>query len=246
MRSILLVSAAATALTAGAAIAADLPNRSAPPVFAAPIARSANFDWTGFYAGLNAGYGWNTSRWTAVAPTVFTAFNNDGNGFVGGGQAGFNWQMNQFVFGLEGQLKYAGTRGSSLCAGTAGTVCRTKQEWIGDIDARAGFAADRALIYATGGVAFTNYSFSNPTPAITAQTWGAGSRTGWTVGGGIDYAVTNNWIAGIEYKYYDFGSATSNSTPAGTIVRFKESESTLLGRISYKFGGPASPVAARF
>ena len=245
MRRILLVSVAATALTAGVANAADLPRRSAAPTFVAPVARSVAYDWTGFYAGLNGGYAWNTSRWTAVAPTAFTGFNTDGDGFVGGGFAGFNWQMNQFVLGVEGQLKYAGTRGSSTCAGIAGTVCRTRQDWIGDIDARLGFAADRALIFATGGVAFTNYSFTNPSPAPT-QAWGAGSRTGWTVGAGVDFAVSGNWVAGLEYKYYDFGSATSDSTPTGTNIRFKETESTLMGRISYKFGAPASSVVARF
>jgi outer membrane immunogenic protein len=245
MRRILLLSAAASALVAGSAVAADLPNRSAAPAFTAPAPRAVTFDWSGFYAGLNAGYAWNTSRWSAVAPTVFTTFNTDGDGFVGGGFAGFNWQMNQFVLGLEGQLKYSGMRGSAVCAGIAGTVCRTSQDWIGDIDVRAGFAADRALIFATGGVAFTNYKFTNPTPAPTT-TWGAGSRTGWTVGIGLDYAITNNWIAGLEYKYYDFGSATSNSTPAGTNVRFKETESTVMGRVSYKFSTGGSPIAARF
>ncbi len=244
MRKHLLLSVAFSAIASGAALAADLPSRSAPPAFSEPIAPVA-FNWTGFYAGLNAGYGWNTSGWRNVAAPVFTNFNTDGDGFVGGGFAGFNYQMNQFVVGIEGNLEYSGIKGSNTCSGIAGTVCRTSQSWIGDLNGKLGFAADRALIYATGGVAFTDYSFTNPSPAPT-QAWGAGSRVGWTLGAGLDYAVTNNWIAGLSYKYYDFGSSTSNSTPAGTNVKFRETESTLLARIGYKFGGPAGGVVARY
>ena len=239
MRSILLASVAAAALISGSAFAADLPSRSSAPAFAAPAPIAYN--WTGFYLGVNAGYGWNSSGWRNAGAPVFTNFNTNGDGFVGGGHVGYNWQMNQFVFGLEGNADYSSVRGSNTCAGGAGSICRTKQSWVGDIDARLGFAADRALIYATGGVAFTNYSFTSPT--IPAS-WGAGSRTGWTIGGGIDYAITNNWIAGISYKYYDFGSATS--TAAATTVRFRETESVIAARLSYKFGGPAGAVVAKY
>ena len=244
MRKVLLLSVAFSAMAAASAIAADLPSRSSAPAFVAPLA-PISFSWTGFYAGLNAGYGWNSSGWRNVGAPVFTNFNTDGNGFVGGGHAGFNYQMSQFVFGLEGNVDYSGVRGSAQCSTNVGSVCRTKQSWLGDIDGRLGFGIDRAMIYGTGGVAFTNYSFTNPTPAPTTS-WGAGSRTGWTVGGGLDYAVTNNWIAGIGYKYYDFGTSTSNSTPAGTNVKFRETENVVSARLSYKFGGPLGGVVAKY
>jgi outer membrane immunogenic protein len=241
MRKLLLASVAAAALSAPA-FAADLPSRSLAPAFTAPVPIA--FSWTGFYAGLDAGYGWNDSRWQNTGAPVFANFNTDGNGFVGGAHVGFNWQMNQFVVGVEGMLNYSDVRGNNLCSGLAGTNCRTTQDWIGDINLRAGFAIDRALIYATGGIAFTDYNF-NQTIAPTVS-WGAGSRTGWTIGVGLDYAITNNWIAGLQYKYYDFGSSTSGSSPAGTTVRFRETESVVLARISYKFGGPSSSVLARY
>jgi outer membrane immunogenic protein len=241
MRKLLLATVAAAALGAPA-FAADLPVRSAPPAFVAPV--PVMFSWTGFYAGLDAGYGWNDSTWRSVGAPPFGNFNTDGDGFVGGGHVGFNYQMNQFVIGIEGMINWADIRGSALCAGAPGTSCRTKQDWIGDINLRAGFAIDRALIYATGGVAFTDYSFDQTTAPTLS--WGGGSRTGWTIGVGLDYAITNNWIAGIQYKYYDFGSSTSNSAPAGTNVNFRETENVILARISYKFGAPAAPVVARY
>jgi outer membrane immunogenic protein len=240
MRKLLLASVAAAALSAPA-FAADLPSRTVAPSFVAPAPIA--YSWTGFYAGLDAGYGWADNSWRSTGAPAFTNFRTDGDGFVGGGHAGFNWQINQFVIGFEGMINWADVNGSGLCAGAAGSNCRARQDWIGDLNARAGFAIDRALIYATGGVAFTDFRFDNP-PA--GQSWGTSSRTGWTIGAGIDYAITNNWIAGIQYKYYDFGSSTIGSTPAGTTVNFKNTENVILARISYKFGGPAAPVVAKY
>ena len=244
MKSVFLGLAASTALLSGSAFAADLPSRSpAPaPAYVAPV---SFYSWSGFYAGLNAGYGWNNSRWSALAPTVFNSFRTDGNGFVGGGHVGYNWQFGSLVAGLEGNLNFADIRGSAQCSTFAGTVCRTRQNYIGDIDLRLGYAIDRALLYATGGVAFTDYKFSQPAGAPPA-TFGSSSRTGWTVGGGLDYALTNNWVIGVAYKYYDFGSSNVGSTPPGTTARIRNDESTILGRISYRFGGPAGGVVARY
>jgi outer membrane immunogenic protein len=242
MRKLLLASVAAAALSAPA-FAADLPARSAPPAFTAPVPIA--FSWTGFYAGLDAGYGWNESSWRNVGAPVFANFNTDGDGFVGGGHIGYNYQINQFVVGLEGMINFTDIRGSALCSGVVGTNCRTKQDWLADINVRAGFAIDRALIYATGGVAFTEYGFDQ-TVAPTVS-WGNSSRTGWTIGVGLDYAITNNWIAGVQYKYYDFDSTTRNSSPAGTNVNFRNTENVILARISYKFGGPAGgAVVAKY
>ncbi len=244
MRKLLLATAAGAALLSGSAFAADLPVRSSAPAFAAPAPLA--FSWSGFYVGANAGYAWNSSRWTSTSvPAAFTPFNNDGQGFIGGVHAGYNWQMNQIVFGLEGTIDWLDQRASGQCSNAVGFVCRTSQSWLADIGGRLGFAADRALIYATGGVAFTEYKFSNPIPA-PATSWGAGSRTGWFLGAGIDFAVTNDWIAGVEYKHYDFGSASSQSNPVGTPVRFRQTEDVIKARLSYKFGGPAGAVVAKY
>src|SRR5215207_7533365 len=176
MKKILLASVALFGF-AGAAAAADLPMRAAPPapiIAAAPI-----FTWTGFYVGVNAGFGWSDDDFDSVD---LADDDNDG-GFVGGAQVGYNYQIGSFVVGLEGDIQYAdfGREGAFVVDGTTYDV--DNSDWFGTVRARAGVAFDRALIYATGGFAF------------------ADDATGWTVGGGLEYAFTNNLSAKVEGLY---------------------------------------------
>ena len=175
MKKILLSSVALLGLATGA-VAADLPSRRAPApiIAAAPI-----FTWTGFYVGVNAGYGWSNDDFDAVD----FADDEDDGGFVGGAQVGYNYQIGSFVVGLEGDIQYAdfGREGAFVVDGTTYDV--DNSDWFGTVRARAGVAFDRALIYATGGFAF------------------ADDATGWTVGGGVEYAFTNNLSAKIEGLY---------------------------------------------
>src|SRR5918997_2981398 len=107
----LLAATAGAALPASSAAAADLPVRAAPP--APIIAAVPVFTWTGFYVGVNAGYGWqdsNSSSAVFVPPGAFvtapgasgvvTFGDDNGDGFVGGGQIGYNYQIGSFVGGL--------------------------------------------------------------------------------------------------------------------------------------------------
>ena len=178
MKKILLSSVALLGLATGA-MAADLPSRRAPaPVIAAvPV-----FTWTGFYVGVNAGYGWNTNDSITIGGVRFDI--DDEGGFVGGAQAGYNYQIGSFVVGLEGDIQYADFGGDDDLILADGTVVGfDRSDWFGTVRARAGVAFDRALIYATGGFAF------------------ADDATGWTVGGGLEYAFTNNLSAKVEGLY---------------------------------------------
>ncbi|MDP8918862.1 MAG: outer membrane beta-barrel protein [Pseudomonadota bacterium] len=176
MKKILLASVALFGF-AGAASAADLPMRAAPPapiIAAAPI-----FTWTGFYVGVNAGYGWSNDDFDSVD----LADEGDDGGFIGGAQVGYNYQIGSFVVGLEGDIQYAdfGREGAFVVGGVTYDV--DNSDWFGTARARAGVAFGQALIYATGGFAF------------------ADDATGWTVGGGVEYAFTNNLSAKIEGLY---------------------------------------------
>jgi outer membrane immunogenic protein len=177
MKKILLSSVALLGLATGA-MAADLPSRRAPaPIVAAvPV-----FTWTGFYVGVNAGYGWNTSDDFVFNGERFDL--DDDGGFVGGAQAGYNYQIGSFVVGLEGDIQYADFGGEDVILSDGSVVDFNNSDWFGTVRARAGVAFDRALIYATGGFAF------------------ADDATGWTVGGGLEYAFTNNLSAKIEGLY---------------------------------------------
>ena len=151
MKKILLATVAVFGF-AGAAAAADLPSRYAPPpvVAAVPL-----FTWTGFYVGVNAGYGWNTNDSNTFIDPVLGVVSGGGSdgGFVGGGQIGYNYQFNQFVIGLETDIQYADSAtAADFGQGFAGD--NNNGNWFGTVRARAGFAFDRALVYATGGLAY--------------------------------------------------------------------------------------------
>jgi outer membrane immunogenic protein len=181
MKKILLASVALFGF-AGAASAADLPVRAAPP--APIIAAVPVFTWTGFYVGVNAGYGWNANDSITVGGVRFDL--DDEGGFVGGAQAGYNYQIGSFVVGLEGDIQYADFGGDDRFDFDGDGILDddfNTSDWFGTVRARAGVAFDRALIYATGGFAF------------------ADNATGWTVGGGLEYAFTNNLSAKIEGLY---------------------------------------------
>ena len=180
--SLLAVAALATS-SAGAAMAADLPMRSAPPApyYAAPV-----FTWTGFYIGVNAGASFANTAGLAT-PAGFTAANgfvnttnsfgpfrgsSSGVGFVGGGQAGYNFQTGMFVYGLETDIDYFGQGGSGTrtfsdtnvypAAGSTFSLTRRSADgYLGTVRGRVGIAAfDRTLLYVTGGLAYGDYGTS--------------------------------------------------------------------------------------
>jgi outer membrane immunogenic protein len=221
-----LLAAVAAIGFASVASAADMPVKA--PVMVVPV-----YNWTGFYIGVNAGGAWNQSTWTDPTGANPT-FNTNASSFVFGGHAGYNYQMGQAVVGVEGDIQGLHINASNQCSATVGSVCNTTQNALGSIRARLGYAGiDRALFYVTGGVAFTRYSFAET--ALLLQNWGNASRTGWTAGGGIEYAVWQNWIVGAQYSYYDFGTKSGVSNISTFTLNFKETESVLTARLSYKF-----------
>ena len=216
MKRILIVGALALA-TAAPALAADLPPPAPPPprAPAAYIPAPPPFSWTGFYVGLNAGGAFGSSSWT---PFVGTISNFDVSGPMAGGQIGGNYQIGQFVVGAEADADWQNVRGASgvgMCAPAVIGGCAVASTWIATIRGRIGFAADRALFYITGGGAFANIK-----PSTGALPYGGGSEPGWTAGGGIEYAITDNVTAKVEYLYVSLQSANcdTNSCSAGDVA----------------------------
>jgi len=213
MKRILIVGALALA-TAAPAFAADLPPPAAPPprAPAAYIPAPPPFSWTGFYIGLNAGGAFGSSTWTTPVGSI-SSF--DVSGGLAGGQIGGNYQIGQFVIGVEGDGDWQNVRGATangICGIAAIGGCAVASNWLATIRGRAGFAADRALFYITGGGAFTNVK-----PSTGALPYGGGSEAGWTAGGGIEYAITDNWTAKVEYLYASFQSATCNASSCAPV-----------------------------
>jgi outer membrane immunogenic protein len=243
MKTLVLGLLAATALaTAGisAASAADLPSRAAPlaPVFApVPV-----FTWTGFYVGGQVGYGWNANDNDFVLPGGFVVqggdFGDEGDGFLAGVHAGYNVQLGSFVVGVEGDIEgvFGDDDDDDLVITRDGVVftnygfAGNALDWQGSIRARAGFAFDRALIYATGGFAFAGLSDGFGIVGDDDDT-----LTGWTLGAGVEYAFTNNLTTRLEYRYtnFDGGSNVFNDVDLGdNEIEFH----TVRVGLSYKFG----------
>jgi outer membrane immunogenic protein len=228
-RNVLLSSAALIALS-GAALAADLPSTRAP---AAPPPIPV-FSWSGLYAGGQIGYAFGDDADTRVITSVSTS----PSGVLGGAHIGYNFEpaLGGIVLGLEGDVN-----GSSYTA-TSANYYTIKSPVNGSIRARAGFAVDRALFYATGGAAFASFNDSYVFSGDSSST----TRVGYTVGGGIEYAVTNEWSVRAEYRYNNFGTFTDTLPIAGTTVSHKETENQVLAGFSYKFASPVAPVVARY
>ncbi len=239
MKHRFVLSLATLATIAGPAVAADIPYREAPPVYAPTVPL---FTWTGLYLGGQIGYAWGTDKLT-VYPFGFGT-NYMPNGVVGGAHVGYNVQLNQFVAGLEGDVEGSGINRSFSPSGVA---YRTKVPMQGSIRARLGVAFDRVLLYATGGVEFAG--FENSYAGFPAFTQFSETRAGWTIGGGLEYAVTNNWSVRAEYRYTDFGHISNFNVPVfgfGSLVNHHETENAVRAGFSYKFDSFGLPIAAKY
>ncbi|HZS65216.1 MAG TPA: outer membrane protein [Xanthobacteraceae bacterium] len=231
MKRLFFAAAAAlgTAL-AGSASAADLPRRPAVPAKAPAAYIAPAYNWTGLYLGINGGGGWGTSRWTDNAGTTGDF---DLSGGLVGGTVGYNWQAAQAVFGIEGDLDWSNIDGTTSSGVCGGTNCKTENSWLGTARGRLGYAGiDRVMPYVTGGLAFGD--IKSTVPGFVGQT---DTKTGWTAGGGVEFALPANWTAKGEYLYADLGDTSCAAANCGgtgsTKVEFKSH--LLRGGLNYKF-----------
>ncbi|WP_267359776.1 MULTISPECIES: porin family protein [unclassified Methylobacterium] len=205
----LLLASAATALLTGAASAADLPRRAAPPPVFTPV---PVFTWTGAYFGINAGYAFDASsrsnNSTFTVPGAFTASgvpatatfgNRSQDGFSGGGQVGYNYQFTPgsgVVIGIEADAQYLDFGRSRNSAITSAAVAPgyyvtdprglSSLDYFGTVRGRLGYAFDRTLVYGTGGFAYGSGSSDR---SFGGYATNDSFRTGYAVGGGIEYAL---------------------------------------------------------
>ncbi len=225
MKKFFLASVACAALST-AASAADLPRKSVAPVVAVPM-----FTWTGFYLGLNAGYGWADFKRSVSAspvgfgnPAAINAFASrsvSADGFVGGAQVGYNYQIGSFVVGIEADFQFSDLKKSTGPDQVIGVApprlisTTSRIEWFGTVRPRIGVAFDRLLVYATGGLAYgsvkTGDTYNWPTGVSTVTA--SDTRAGYVVGAGLEYAFTSNLTVKAEYLYADFGKKSYVSAP---------------------------------
>jgi outer membrane immunogenic protein len=266
---------AALALGALTACAAATAARAAEPL-PPPPPPPPIFTWTGVYAGGQIGYAWGTGNFAVNGfdPKTDTFIDgtlaNNPNGVVGGAHLGYQYQfdqlvLGQLVLGIEGSVDGTSLTNTAfdnfLVAFDKGTLtAQTTADVQGSIRAKIGFAWDRLLVYGTGGVAFGGFSTdftlvsTNTRVPIFATSNTSSTRTGWTAGGGIEYALVRNWWVYVEYRFTDFGSVRdillANELPVGGFVNGSRrlEENQVQAGFSFRFEllPPPAPIVAKY
>jgi len=208
---------------------ADGPYGRATEVYVPPP--PPTFSWRGFYFGGNVGGAWATGTLTDRLTT--TSFDTDHSGFIGGGQIGYNVQVDNLVFGVEGDFNWTSLddTGNRVAVPGLGTLqASAETQWITTLAARVGLALERTFVYVKigGGWVRNEASITNLTTGTSVTA--SNTNGGWLVGGGLEYALTPNWTAKFEYDLL----ALSDQTGPGTF-NFERDVQTVKFGINYKF-----------
>src|SRR5450756_1876791 len=228
------------------ALAADLPAYTKAAPVASPV-----YDWSGIYIGAYGGGGFGNHNYNNGTANGFSnsLLTYDSSGGIAGGEVGWNGQSGNMVFGLELTGFWSGIKGSDLSqfnnpANPPFPVTafdKSDLRWGGAVLARGGYAIDRLLLFFTGGWAYGDIVHTSTTPGVAVDTF-TNHQSGLAAGGGIAYAVTNNLIGKLEYRYYAFGRYDRAGTPLtlnGQVPYTVDSSySVVTIGFDYKFGGP--------
>jgi opacity protein-like surface antigen len=221
------VSILAAALTATLATSAA----SAADIILAPLGRAVVAmpvdGWGGFYLGLHAGYLGAGGEYTLPGTSEFHLL--DPKGFAGGGLAGYGVQYGRAVYGVEadvGVLTGKETLDIGLGPNPADQQIGTEMFWNGHVRGRVGYAFDRVLLFAAGGLAVAGVEHT-ATDSISASTatWSE-TRVGWSLGAGAEMKINPRTSLRLEYLYDNYGTTTLSAQTVGAVV-FPEREHKL-------------------
>ncbi|HVX78501.1 MAG TPA: outer membrane beta-barrel protein [Bradyrhizobium sp.] len=284
MNKLLLGSCAFASLAmACAAHAADLAAPAPPPM--PPLLWS----WTGWYVGAHVGGVFGRARFSDPFGASIFGDNVETPGFLGGGQVGYTWQVphSNWVFGVEADISGLDSEGTSTCFAFSGdainSTCRVRPEATGTFTGRVGLAlgpSGRTLVYGKGGAAWAldrvdmaNNNQGGPGSIGPGLISTSSTRTpwGWTLGFGVEQALTPAWSLRLEYDYLGLGrfnvanlgsnmvsgTGVLSSSPPGTSAVTQNIQEFKVG-LNYKWGadpralwgasppvGPAYAVKAR-
>jgi outer membrane immunogenic protein len=241
-----VIGAVTSAMVSGSAFAADMPVLRESTVIPVPT-----YSWSGFYVGFHGGWGFGDVTFIKSAVDLN---NHTMDGGLAGGHIGYNWQMGySWLIGIEASGTWSGVKKTVV-----GPVDRvlfptfrndqwtTEVKWLATVTPRIGVTISNWMWYLKGGAAFTNIDHRLESDIGPESFETSSTRVGWTAGFGGELLL-GNWIMGIEGNFYDFGSFSAHSG----IANFPDHNVdvtmwSVLGRVSYKFGGPSYPVAARY
>jgi len=197
------------------AMAADM-GKTLPIYKAAP--KVAAFTWSGCYLGVQGGYGWGSSNTDAgslsnrIADETRADFSSKPRGGIAGGQLGCNYQLSpNWVVGVEGEGWRSWMKDTTVSIGHEDIQpdphsMRAQNMWDAALSLRLGVAVDRTLFYIKGGGAYGSFQYTFIDAADFHDFDVNSSKFGWILGGGIEYAFTDNLTVRAEYDYMDFGT----------------------------------------
>ena len=257
----LFIIAAATAVLSSSAIAADLRggySETPHPYGGLPFAPApASFDWTGLYAGVNVGYGGGGEQYDydVVNLGIGGYDTQRNNGIVGGGQIGYNYAIyNSFIAGVEADFDGTSIAGSAVLDQPAIYArLSSRMDYFGTVRGRLGYAFDRVMLYATGGFAYANMTTNVYAPNNGINDQVSHFHVGYAVGGGFEYAVTNNITLRAEYLRlaYDVKLGGGNDPWQMYHLQERPTENIVRAGVNYKLDffapvAPLRPVIARY
>lgn len=232
MKKSLVFSASALAIVAfglaGQAKAADL-DPPAPVPAPEPVPFVQPQPWAGLYFGVQGGYVFEGEAGQSFSNGAASG-DSDPDGFIVGGHVGYLFQNGNVVFGIEGDGEYSDVDGSFTTATSTGSV---------DIEAQGsgrgvlGYSLGSVLPYITGGVAIAGVDYRGST-GLAASSGFSETAIGYTVGGGLRVALTENIDARVEYRYTDFGSERG-TIGGGASSSIDLETHAVRGGISFKF-----------
>jgi outer membrane immunogenic protein len=253
-------------IVAGFAQAADLGTR---PVYKAPpiVAPVPLFSWTGCYIGGHIGGAWGQKTFSDATVDTFLIDDTDSTRSVriGGGQVGCDYQFApNWVIGIEGNLSGADITGSAINPfdDDGNMNLSVKTDWLGSVTPRLGFTIGdpRFLLFVKGGPAWARDRYQIADDDVNGSI--SETRSGWTIGGGIEWAFAPSWSVRIEYAFYDFGTKTldfcssQTAPPLGALllavqgchVNIQQEIQAITVGLNYRFGWgkTPTPVVAKY
>lgn len=240
----LLAATAVLALSVASTSAADL---GARPYAKSPIMAAPAFSWSGFYIGGNVGGMLHNATIDDKNCNLSCSSQSLSSGaFTGGGQIGANYQFGAGVLGLEADINWANPKKSYVDTnwGAFGTTHSMKMDWFSTVRGRAGIALDRALIYATGGLALVNQEVigqASVTGICFANCFSLKETSvGIAVGAGAEYAFAGPWSAKAEYLYLATPAKLRNDLAPGPtpsdVYNVKTDTQVIRFGVNYRFG----------
>jgi outer membrane immunogenic protein len=235
MRRLTFALLASTSLSLGVgqgALAADLPTRA--PVYKAPAAPVAVTTWTSCYLGGNVGWARTKKQFNRPSDGANDGFHT-ADGFAGGGQVGCDYQFaGNWVIGAQGMFDWTDLKGDHQALLNSDHFWHTRVSWFATATARLGVTfVPTVLAYVKGGAAWVRDEHQETgTVFRTADV----TRSGWTVGGGLEWMFAPNWSVFAEYNFMDFGKKRVHFTPGSFSQDIEQHLQTVLVGVNCRFG----------